>query len=86
MQLFHYNLTDDDLPIDQRLAHPDQRHGARHPACPVEFRDGHRVVVAIETRAVLAGGVVPAKRLVQALSDIEANAVKYLTEYRRLNP
>jgi hypothetical protein len=44
------------------------------------------VVVAIETCAVLAGSVVPPKRLTPALADIAANSVKYLAEYRRLNP
>lgn len=44
------------------------------------------VVVAIETGAVLVGSVVPPKRLTPALADIGANAVKYLAEYRRLNP
>lgn len=69
---------------DWRIRINGMEHGIPH--VHVEFRDGHRVVVAIETRAVLAGGVVPAKRLAQALADIEANATKYLTEYRRLNP
>jgi len=52
----------------------------------VEFRDGSRVSVAIDTRTVLAGGVTPAKRLASALENIEANAETYLQEYRRLNP
>ena len=69
---------------DWRIRINGMEHGIPH--VHVEFRDGHRVVVAIETRAVLAGGVVPAKRLTPALSDIAANASKYLAEYRRLNP
>ena len=49
--------------------------------------EGQRVVViAIETRAILAGGVVPAKRIKPALADIADHAVQYLAEYRRLNP
>lgn len=63
---------------DWRIRINGMEHGMPH--VHVEFRDGYRVVVAIETRAVLAGGVAP------ALSDIAANAIKYLAEYRRLNP
>lgn len=69
---------------DWRIRINSMEHGVAH--VHVEFRDGHRVIVAIETRKVLAGSVVPAKRLVSALQDIEANAAKYLAEYRRLNP
>lgn len=69
---------------DWRIRINGIEHGIPH--VHVEFRDGHRVVVAIETRAVLADGVVPAKRLTPALADIAANAIKYLAEYRRLNP
>lgn len=42
--------------------------------------------MAIETGAILAGGVVPAKRIKPALADITAHAARYLAEYRRLNP
>ena len=59
-------------------------HGEPH--VHVEFRDGYRVVVSIETRRVLAGGVSPARRLLPALEDIAAHADQYLAEYRRLNP
>ena len=69
---------------DWRIRINGMEHGVPH--VHVEFRDGHRVVVAIETCAVLAGGVVPPKRLTPALADIAANALKYLAEYRRLNP
>lgn len=69
---------------DWRIRINSMEHGVAH--VHVEFRDGHRVAVAIETRKVLAGGVVPAKRLAPALQDIEANAAKYLAEYWRLNP
>ena len=40
----------------------------------------------VETGEVLAGGVQPLTRLAAALADIRANKVKYLDEYRRLNP
>lgn len=69
---------------DWRIRINGMEHGVPH--VHVEFRDGHRVVVAIETRMVLAGTVVPAKRLAPALADIAANTAKYLAEYRRLNP
>lgn len=69
---------------DWRIRINGMEHGVPH--VHVEFRDGHRVVVAIETQTVLAGTVVPAKRLAPALADIAANTAKYLAEYRRLNP
>ena len=52
----------------------------------IEVRDGHRVVVAIESREILAGSVTPARRIRPALADIAAHAETYLAEYRRLNP
>ncbi|MBS0501129.1 MAG: DUF4160 domain-containing protein [Proteobacteria bacterium] len=69
---------------DWRIRINSMEHGVAH--VHVEFRDGYRVVVAIETRQVLAGGVAPARRLAPALADIEAHAAQYLAEYRRLNP
>lgn len=69
---------------DWRIRINGNEHGAPH--VHVLFKDGSRVSVAIETREVLAGGVVPAKRLTPALIDIVANAQKYFDEYRRLNP
>lgn len=72
-------------PIDDwRIRINGNEHGVPH--VHVLFKDGSRVSVAIETRAVLAGNVAPAKRLMPALADIEANERKYLGEYRRLNP
>lgn len=56
------------------------------PHVHVEFRDGSRVVVAIETCEILAGNVTPAKRIAPALADIAAHAEMYLCEFRRLNP
>jgi len=69
---------------DWRIRINGNEHGVPH--VHVEFRDGSRVSVAIDTRTVLAGGVTPAKRLASALENIEANAETYLQEYRRLNP
>jgi hypothetical protein len=68
---------------DWRIRINGNEHGVPH--VHVEFRDGRRVSVAIETRTVLAGGVTPAKRLAPALADIDLNAETYLQEYRRLN-
>ncbi|WP_323029405.1 DUF4160 domain-containing protein [Castellaniella defragrans] len=69
---------------DWRIRINGNEHGVPH--VHVEFRDGSRASVSIETRRVLAGGVTPAKRLIPALEDIQENATKYMTEYRRLNP
>lgn len=69
---------------DWRIRINDNEHGVPH--MDVEFRDGSRVSVAIETRTILAGDVTPAKRLNAALDDIRSNAAMYLQEYRRLNP
>ena len=69
---------------DWRIRINGNEHGV--PQVHVLFKDGSRVSVAIETRAVLSGNVTPAKRLRLALADIEANKRKYLDEYRRLNP
>lgn len=69
---------------DWRIRINGLEHGEPH--VHVEFRDGHRVVVAIESCRVLAGGVWPAKRLLPALADIRMHADTYLNEYRRLNP
>lgn len=69
---------------DWRIKINGMEHGIPH--VHVEFRDGSRVVVAIETREALAGSVAPARRLAPALADIAAHADKYLAEFRRLNP
>ena len=69
---------------DWRIKINGMEHGI--PQVHVEFRDGSRVAVAIETGSVMAGTVVPAKRLNPALADITANVQRYLTEYHRLNP
>lgn len=69
---------------DWRIRINGNEHGVPH--VHVEFRDGSRVSVAIETGTVLAGRVSPARRLYAAVADIRANAATYLEEYRRLNP
>ncbi|MHB9101560.1 MAG: DUF4160 domain-containing protein [Sulfuricella sp.] len=69
---------------DWRIRINGNEHGVPH--VHVLFKDGSRVSVAIETRAVLSGNVTPAKRLLPARADIEANEQKDLDEYRRLNP
>lgn len=69
---------------DWRIRINGNEHGTPH--VHVLFRDGSRVSVAIETRAVLSGNVTPLKRLMPALVDIEEHERKYLDEYRRLNP
>ncbi|TAN48845.1 MAG: DUF4160 domain-containing protein [Methylococcaceae bacterium] len=77
-------MTTYDSIDDWRIRINGHEHGVPH--VHVEFRDGSRISVAIATRQVLVGGVTPAKRLKEALADIEANEAKYLGEYRRLNP
>ena len=52
----------------------------------VQFRDGSRVSLAIETGALLIGYVSPRKRLEPVRTWIEAHRDVLLTEYRRLNP
>ena len=69
---------------DWRIKINGMEHGMPH--VHVEFRDGSRVVVAIETCEILAGNVTPAKRIAPALADIAAHADTYLSEFRRLNP
>jgi hypothetical protein len=77
-------MTNYEAKEDWRIRINGCEHGVPH--VHLLFKDGSRVVVAIETREILAGGVSPAKRLTDALLDIAANQSKYLTEYRRLNP
>ena len=69
---------------DWRIKINGMEHGIPH--VHVEFRDGSRVAVAIETGELMAGKVIPAKRLNPALTDIAANALIYIAEYQRLNP
>lgn len=51
----------------------------------VEFRDGMRVSVAIESLAVLSGGVRPVKRLNAPLVWVAAHKEEWVAEYWRLN-
>lgn len=61
--------------------------GESHPLphAHVEFRDGARVSVGIETLSVLAGEVRPLKRLDTALCWIAAHRDELIAEYWRLN-
>lgn len=55
------------------------------PHVHVGFRDGSRVSVCIETRAVLIGSIRPTARLAPALAWIAAHQDELFAEYRRLN-
>jgi hypothetical protein len=62
--------------------------GEEHPVPHVHviFRDGSRVSVALDSLAILAGGVRPAVRLKPALAWILSHRDELVAEYRRLNP
>ena len=55
------------------------------PHAHVEFRDGARVSVAIDTLLVLGGVVRPRKRLDVPLAWIATHKKELVTEYWRLN-
>jgi hypothetical protein len=57
-----------------------------HPLPHVQFRDGSRVSLAIETGELLSGFVTPRKRLAPVLTWIAARRETLLAKYRRLNP
>jgi Domain of unknown function (DUF4160) len=61
--------------------------GEAHPLAHahVEFRDGMRVSVAIESLEVLSGGVRPVKRLNEALAWMADHKEALIEEYWRLN-
>lgn len=61
--------------------------GEAHPLAHVhiEFRDGMRVSVAIESLAVLSGGVRPVKRLNTPLAWVATHKKELIVEYWRLN-
>lgn len=59
-------------------------HGVPH--VHVQFRDGSRLVLAIETGVLLAGRVRPIQRLAAVRSWVEERRSVLLAEYRRLNP
>jgi len=52
----------------------------------IQFNDGSRVSVAIQSRMVLAGSVVPSGRLKPVLEWVKQNESALLAEYQRLNP
>ena len=52
----------------------------------VQFNDGSRVSIAIQSCTVLAGSVVPPGRLKPVLEWIKQNETALLAEYRKLNP
>ncbi|MBU2781738.1 DUF4160 domain-containing protein, partial [Acidithiobacillus caldus] len=54
------------------------------PHVHVQFRDGSRVSLAIETGQLLSGFVTPHKRLVPVHAWVEARRETLLAEYRRL--
>ncbi|MDP2784198.1 MAG: DUF4160 domain-containing protein [Sulfurimicrobium sp.] len=61
--------------------------GEAHPLphAHVEFRDGARASVAIESLALLSGAVRPLKRLAAPLAWIAAHKDELVAEYWRLN-
>ncbi len=63
------------------------REGVHHVAhIHVQFNDGSRVSLAIESCTVLAGSVVPPGRLKPVIEWVKQNAPVLLAEYQRLNP
>ncbi|MBU2854326.1 DUF4160 domain-containing protein [Acidithiobacillus ferriphilus] len=75
-----YPLVDDwRVRINGREPHP-------LPHVHVQFRDGSRVSLAIETGELLPGFGTPRKRLVPVRAWIVARRETLLAEYRRLNP
>ena len=56
------------------------------PHVHVQFLDGSRVFLAIETGELLSGFVTPRKRLAPVRAWIAARRDTLLAEYRRLNP
>ncbi|BAP88324.1 putative uncharacterized protein [Burkholderiales bacterium GJ-E10] len=84
--LFHYtNRVTNYEPIgDWRARINGMEHGIPH--VHVQFRDGSRVVLAIETGALLAGRVRPVQRLAAVRAWIADRRNELLAEYRRLNP
>ncbi|MCR2831672.1 DUF4160 domain-containing protein [Acidithiobacillus ferrooxidans] len=56
------------------------------PHVHVQFRDGSRVSLAIETCALLIGHASPRKRLNPVRTWIVSYREVLLMEYRRLNP
>ena len=76
-------MTNYEIINDWRIRINGNEHGVPH--VHVVFKDGARASVAILTRKVPVGNV-SARRLAQALVNVEQNEAIYLAEYRRLNP
>jgi len=73
-------------PVDDWRVRINGREPHPLPHVHVQFRDGSRVSLAIETGQLLSGFVTPRKRLVPVRAGIEACRDTLLAEYRRLNP
>jgi hypothetical protein len=61
--------------------------GESHPLphAHVEFRDGSRLSIAIESLEILTGSVRPLRRMDAARAWIATHQSELLAEYRRLN-
>ena len=73
-------------PVDDWRERINGREPHPLPHVHVQFRDGSRVSLAIETGQLLSGFVTPHKRLVPVRALEEARRETLLAEYRRLNP
>ena len=80
------NLMTTYPPVDDWRVRINGREPHPLPHVHVQFRDGSRVSLAIETGELLSGFVTPHKRLVPVRAWIEARRETLLAEYRRLNP
>ena len=69
---------------DWRIRVNGNEHGVPH--VHVEFRDGYRCSVAIDSCQLLADEVRPERRLSAALEWIKQHTEALHQEYRRLNP
>ncbi|MCF8212108.1 MAG: DUF4160 domain-containing protein [Rhodoferax sp.] len=74
-------------PITDWQARINGREGSHNVAhIQVQFNDGSRVSIAIQSREVLAGSVVPQVRLKPVFEWVKHNETALLAEYERLNP
>jgi len=73
-------------PVDDWRVRINGREPHPVPHVHVQFRDGSRVSLAIETGQLLSGVVTPRKRLVPVRAWIAARREILLAEYLRLNP
>ncbi|CAK0749769.1 hypothetical protein CCP3SC15_1630001 [Gammaproteobacteria bacterium] len=76
-------MTNYDPINDWRVRINGMEHGIPH--VHVKFRDGSRVVLAIDDGKVLAGGVTPISRLKPIRAWIVKNKNELLNEYHKLN-